>query len=91
MKMILAIVLISILVCIASADMAPDVPFSTVLIICAIAAVILLIVLIFAIIIGGSVNQVIIRNGGTDPAWFWFEGEPPGLERQRTELRNQKE
>jgi hypothetical protein len=27
--------------------------------------------------------QFVLRNGGTDPQWFWFRGEPPGLEQQR--------
>ena len=25
--------------------------------------------------------QFILRKGGTDPQWFWFSGEPPGLGR----------
>jgi hypothetical protein len=31
--------------------------------------------------------QFVLRMGGTDPQWFWFRGEPPGLE----ELRGKKE
>jgi hypothetical protein len=27
--------------------------------------------------------QFVLRNGGTDPQWFWFRGELPGLEQQR--------
>lgn len=30
-----------------------------------------------------SLRQFILRRGGTDTAWFWFKGEPPGLERLR--------
>lgn len=71
--------------------MAPDVPLVSILIVCAIAAVVLLAVFCFVIIIAGSFNQTIIRYGGTDPAWFWFNGEPPGLEAQRVELKKEKE
>ena len=29
--------------------------------------------------------QFILRKGGTDPQWFWFSGEPPGLVQLRHE------
>jgi hypothetical protein len=28
-------------------------------------------------------SQFVLRKGGTDPQWFWFRGEPPGLEQLR--------
>jgi len=31
--------------------------------------------------------QFILRSGGTDPQWFWFSAEPPGLEQQREEAK----
>lgn len=30
-------------------------------------------------------TQFVLRSGGTDPQWFWFAGEPPGLQRLRTD------
>lgn len=30
-----------------------------------------------------SLRQFVLRQGGTDTAWFWFRGEPHGLERLR--------
>ena len=89
-KLIIAIALISTLIGVASADLAPEVPLKMILLVCAIAAAILLAVFCFAIIIAGSVNQTIIRNGGTDNSWFWFKGEPPGLEKLRDELKEGK-
>ena len=86
-KVIIAVAAIIMLVSVASADIAPDVPLTSVLTACAIAIVIFLILLILGIIGGASFNQAIIRNGGTDPSWFWFGGEPPGLEAQRAELK----
>ena len=32
--------------------------------------------------------QFILRKGGTDPQWFWFNAEPPGLEQQRREAKD---
>jgi hypothetical protein len=31
--------------------------------------------------------QFIQRMGGTDPQWFWFSAEPPGLVKLREEAR----
>jgi len=31
--------------------------------------------------------QFILRKGGTDPQWFWFSGEPPGLAQLRQERK----
>ena len=31
--------------------------------------------------------QFILRKGGTDPQWFWFDGEPPGLVQLREESK----
>jgi hypothetical protein len=30
-----------------------------------------------------QIAQFVLRKGGTDTQWFWFRGEPPGLEQQR--------
>lgn len=86
-KVIIVIFMLSALVSVASADMAPGVSLISILITCAIAAAIFLTILCCAALITASVNQEVIRHGGTDPAWFWFNGEPPGLEKQRTELK----
>lgn len=90
-KALLAIVMLSALVGVAGSQLAPDVPLLTVLIDCAIGAAILFAVLVFAAIVTLTFNQFILRHGGTDPTWFWFKGEPPGLEKQREQLKAQKE
>jgi hypothetical protein len=89
-KTFLAIIMLSILIGVASADLAPTVPLASVFIICAIAAAILLTVIGFAIIISANINQFILKKGGTDTAWFWFNREPPGLEKLRDELKEAK-
>ena len=91
LKSLLAIVLLSGLVGVAGSQLAPGVPLLTVLLKCAIGAAVLFAVLVFAAILSLTFNQFILRHGGTDPMWFWFKGEPPGLERLRAQLKAQKE
>ena len=91
LKALLAIVLLSGLAGVAGSQLVPDVPLLTVLLNCAIGAAILMAVLVFAAVVSLTFNQFILRHGGTDAAWFWFKGEPPGLERLREQLKSQKE
>lgn len=80
MKTIITMILIFTLIGIASADLAPNVPLAYILIACAIAVPIFLIILIYGIIGGASFNQSIIRRGGMDTSWLWFNSGPPGFE-----------
>jgi hypothetical protein len=34
-----------------------------------------------------NVYQWVLRKGGTDPSWFWFNSEPKGLMAVREKLR----
>lgn len=90
-KALLAIVMLTALAGVAGSQIAPHVPLQTVLLYCAIGAAILFATLIFVAILTLTFNQFILRHGGTDPAWFWFKAEPPGLEKQRAQLKAQKE
>jgi RsiW-degrading membrane proteinase PrsW (M82 family) len=90
MKALLAIIMLAALAGVAGSQIAPHVPLQTVLLYCLIGAAILLSVLVFAAIVTLTFNQFILRHGGTDPTWFWFKSEPPGLERQRVQLKDQK-
>ncbi len=91
MKAVLAIVMLSGLAGIAGSQLVPDMPLLMVLVNCAIGAAILLTFLVFAAAVTLTFNQFILRHGGTDAAWFWFKAEPPGLERQREQLKAQNE
>jgi hypothetical protein len=33
-----------------------------------------------------NIHQWVLRQGGTDTAWFWFGSEPKGLESLRDKL-----
>jgi amino acid transporter len=89
-KALLAIVLLAALAGVAGSQIAPHVPLQTVLLYCAIGATILFAVLVFAAVVMLMFNQFILRHGGTDPTWYWFKADPPGLERQREQLKAQK-
>lgn len=91
LKALLAIVMLAALAGVAGSQLAPGVPLLTVLLYCAIGAAILFAVLVVAAIVTLTFNQFIIRHGGTDPMWFWFKGEPPGLERLREQLKAKKD
>ena len=90
-KALLAIVMLAALAGVAGSQLAPDLPLPAVLLNCAIGAAILLVFLVFAAVLSLTFNQFILRHGGTDADWFWFKGEPPGLERQRAQLKAKKE
>ncbi len=90
-KALLAVLMLSALAGVAGSQLAPHVPLQTVLLYCIIGAAILFAVLVFAAVVMLIFNQFILRHGGTDPTWFWFKGEPPGLEKQREQLKAQKE
>ena len=83
--------MLSALVGVAGSQLAPHLPLQTVLLYCAIVAAIVFAALVSAAIVMLTLNQFILRHGGTDPTWYWFKGEPPGLERQREQLKAQKE
>ena len=90
-KAVLAIVMLAALAGVAGSQIAPHLPLQTVLLYCVIGSSILFAGLVFAAIVTLTFNQFILRHGGTDPTWFWFKGEPPGLEKLREQLKAEKE
>ena len=88
-KSLVAVVLLSVLVSVAGSQLAPNLPLSTILLNCVIGAVVLFLLLVVASVVALTFNQFILRHGGTDPAWFWFKSEPPGLEKLRAQLNAQ--
>lgn len=86
-KLGMAITSIFALLIVAGSDLAQDESLITIIFSFTIFLVIFLVFFIFSIIIILSFSQKILKSGGTDTAWFWFKGEPPGLEKQRAELK----
>ena len=91
LKSLLAIALLTALAGVAGSQLGPDVPLLKVLFNCPVGAAILFATLIFVAIVTLTFNQFILRHGGTDPTWFWFKAEPPGLAEQRAQLKTKNE
>jgi hypothetical protein len=88
-KVLLATVLLSMLAGVAGSQLAPKVPLHWVLLYSALGAVVFFAFLILATIATLTLIQFLLRKGGTDPQWFWFSAEPPGLVQLRERARKQ--
>jgi hypothetical protein len=88
-KALLAIVMLAALAGVAGSQLAPDVPFATILLNCAMWAAGMFVALVVVTVLSLNFNQFILRHGGTDVDWLWFNSEPLGLERQREQLKEQ--
>ena len=89
-KALLATVLLSALAGVVGASLAPKVPLQVVLLYSALGAAALFVFLIVVTVATLTLVQFILRKGGTDPQWFWFSSEPPGLVRLRAQARAAK-
>ena len=75
------------LAAVSSDSMFPQLPLHHRLAYAALLAGALFVVLVVAAVIFATVMQWIMRHGGTDPDWFWFNGEPPGLRQLREQAK----
>jgi|JI8StandDraft_1071087.scaffolds.fasta_scaffold50634_2 hypothetical protein len=82
-KVVLATVLLAALAGVAGSQIVPGWSLVRVLLSSALGAAALLGVLVVATIAKLVLGQFILRKGGTDVQWFWFSGEPLGLEHLR--------
>lgn len=82
-KVLFAAILLAALAGVAGKHLAPGVSMPTVLLYSAVGAVALFSILVVAAIASLTLRQFILRKGGTDIQWFWFSGEPKGLEQLR--------
>lgn len=86
-KVLLATLLLSALAGVAGSQIAPTVPLSVVLFYSAMLALGVVVALVVAVVVFGTFNQFILRHGGTDPQWFWYRSEPPGLVQLREQAK----
>ena len=86
-KVLLATLLLSALAGVAGSQIAPKMPLSGVLFYSALLALGLVAALVLAVVVFGTFNQFILRHGGTDPQWFWYRSEPPGLVQLREQAK----
>ena len=78
-KLLLAAVAIIALLALPARELAPGVPLADLLLYCTLGTASALVLLAGAAVLLLQFSQFILRNGGTDPQWFWFSGEPRGL------------
>ena len=89
-KALLAALLLSVLAGVAGASLAPKLPLHVVLLYSVLGAVALFAFLMVVTVATLTLVQFIMRKGGTDPQWFWFSAEPPGLVQLREQARAAK-
>lgn len=88
-KILIAFLLLSALAGVAGSQLAPKVPLLTVILYSALGVLAIGALLLAATVVYATVAQWVLRKGGTDPQWFWFSAEPPGLQKLRAEAQAQ--
>ena len=78
-KLVCCAVLLLILGTVALQDMLPQMSNTKMLLYILAALFVFAAVLVVLSFIYLTIYQWVLRKGGTDPAWFWFNSEPKGL------------
>lgn len=84
-KVALAVILVGAIAAFAVKSMFPATPLATVVLYTGGAMGALFVGLVIAAYLSSTINQAVLRAGGTDAQWLWFKADPPGL----IELRKQ--
>jgi hypothetical protein len=79
--------LIAGLILVAAQDLVPDMSYAKLFAYIVFGLVALAVNLVGLSVIYLNVYQWVLRKGGTDPSWFWFNSEPKGLMAVREKLR----
>ena len=86
-KLFIAGLLIIGLIVLAAQDLAPNMSYTKLFAYIFIGLAALAVNLVGLSVIYLNVYQWVLRKGGTDTAWFWFNSEPKGLTALREKLR----
>ena len=86
-KLIVALALLVGIVVVAAQDLAPNISYAKLFAYIFIGLAALAVNLVGLSVIYLNVYQWVLRKGGTDTAWFWFNSEPKGLMALREKLR----
>lgn|SRR5215471_10921084 len=89
-RVMTATVAIAALAVFAASRFAPRVPLPLIVVYGVLGVLALLAALTVVAIPMLTVMQWALRKGGTDPQWFWFRAEPPGLVELRAEARSRR-
>jgi len=85
-KLIVALALLVGIVVVAAQDLAPNMSYAKLFAYIFIGLAALAVNLVGLSVIYLNVYQWVLRKGGTDTAWFWFNSEPKGLMALRDKL-----
>ena len=85
-KLFIAGLLIIGLIVLAAQDLAPNMSYAKLFAYIFIGLAALAVNLVGLSVIYLNISQWVLRKGGTDTAWFWFNGEPKGLMAVRERL-----
>ena len=85
-KLIVALALLVGIVVVAAQDLAPNMSYAKLFAYIFIGLAALAVNLVGLSVIYLNVYQWVLRKGGTDTAWFWFNSEPKGLMALRERL-----
>ena len=86
-KLIVALALLMGIVVVAAQDLVPDMSYAKLFAYIFIGLAALAVNLVGLSVIYLNVYEWVLRNGGTDTAWFWFNSEPKGLMAVREKIR----
>ena len=86
-KLIVALALLVGIVVVAAQDLAPNMSYAKLFAYIFIGLAALAVNLVGLSVIYLNVYEWVLRKGGTDTAWFWFNSEPKGLMALREKLR----
>jgi hypothetical protein len=86
-KLFIAGLLIIGLIVLAAQDLAPNMSYAKLFEYIFLGLAALAVNLVGLSVIYLNVYQWVLRKGGTDTAWFWFNSEPKGLTALREKLR----
>jgi hypothetical protein len=85
-KLIVALALLVGIVVVAAQDLAPNMSYAKLFAYIFIGLAALAVNLVGLSVIYLNISQWVLRKGGTDTAWFWFNSEPKGLMALRERL-----
>ncbi len=86
-KLIVALALLVGIVVVAAQDLAPNMSYAKLFAFIFIGLAALAVNLVGLSVIYLNISQWVLRKGGTDTAWFWFNSEPKGLMAVREKIR----
>ena len=86
-KLIVALALLVGIVVVAAQDLVPDMSYAKLFAYIFIGLAALAVNLVGLSVIYLNVYEWVLRKGGTDTAWFWFNSEPKGLMAVREKIR----